>query len=334
MRRVDRPNNRAAYTLIEVLIALTVLIAGFTALASMTNRARRAAIASEELAIAQLACQTRVNELLAGVRPIAPSFNEPVAELDHWYMTTELFPAIKQGLTAVRVQVQREQQPGDTSPRFGAADLFEITSWIDNAKLDPQIVQTLQQNPYAMMLGGQTQNGMFGGPGFDMSGGMSIADSMATGEMGMMPTIPGATSFDMPGGGSIGMTSGGVLPAFDMTGTGGDIPPLPAPDDFGAGLSPELPPIDNGQTPGIFSGMTQGGVPPLAAPGETLPQQPEVSTDMPSESLPDATTEGTASDIPPLDAPDDIDVEDTEDALPDPESELDPTAVTEGGTLP
>ena len=222
-----RINVHTGYTLIEVLVALAVLIAGFTALSTMTNHARRAAIAAEELSVAQLACQTRINEMLAGIRPVVAAFNESVPELDHWYMTTELFPATKPGLTTVRIQMHRERQPGDTGG-FGGTNSFEITSWIDNTRLDPQLVQTLQRNPYSMMMGGMPQQNMFG-PNTGMSGGMDLAAAMASSGMGMPSAIPGPTMYDMSGG----MSQGGGLPMFDTTDSGSGPPPLSLGDDFG-----------------------------------------------------------------------------------------------------
>lgn len=322
------PNcDRAAYTLIEVLVALAVLIAGFTALSTMTNRARRAAIAAEELSIVQLACQTRINELLAGVRPITPSFNEPVAELDYWYMTTELFPASKRGLTVLRVQMQRERQPGDATGGYGGGNSFEISSWVDNTRLDQQIVQALQRNPYAMMIGGQTQGGMFGNPGMGMSGGMmggsSIADSMAATGMGMMPAIPGGATFDMQSGMS-GSTMGGGLPMFDMTGAGDDIPPLSLGDDSG-GASTGSTSFDRG---GMFPpGSPPGGAftdpPPLDLPIE-IPVAPGSPTT--SEATAETTTETVSGETSS-----DVNVGDA-DTLPDPEGESDTATTDESET--
>ena len=270
----NRNNARAGYTLIEVLVALAVLIAGFTALSTMTNHARRAAIAAEELSVAQLACQTRINEMLAGIRPVAAAFNESVPELDHWYMTTELFSATKPGLTTVRIQMHRERQPGDTGG-FGGTNSFEITSWIDNTRLDPQLVQTLQRNPYSMMMGGMPQQNMFD-PNMGMSDNMDLAAAMASSGMGMPSAISGPTMYDMSGG----MSQGGELPMFDTTNSGSGPPPLSLGDDFGD-TSTALSSFGQGQL-----SQTQSGAP---AP-----------FDIPIDPLPTGTS---MTDIPPLDIP-------------------------------
>ncbi|MCL2119275.1 MAG: hypothetical protein FWH27_12695 [Planctomycetaceae bacterium] len=204
----------SAYTLIEVLVALTVLIIGFSALATMTTRARRAAVAAEELSTAQLACQTRVNEMLAGVRPFTPVFREPMTGLDAWFLTVELFPASKPGVTAVRVQISRDRQPGDTTTRHAGTDFFEITHWINNSRLGPELLQAMQRNPYALTVAGMTPNPM-GAMTPGMSGPSSLTDS---------PAGDGLAG---------GMTQGGMMP-FDYSGGVSEIPPplsLPSESD-------------------------------------------------------------------------------------------------------
>ena len=336
-----RVNARAGYTLIEVIIAMAVLIAGFAALTMMVNRARQAAIAAEELSIAQLACQTRVNEMLAGVRPIGPAFNEPVAELDHWHMTTELFPTTKPGLTAVRVQLFRERQPGDVSGRRAATGLFEITSWVDNSRLDTQIVQALQRNPYSMMFGGQMQGTMQNGPFGNQLGGVgtSLADSMVTGDIGMMPGIPGAMTFDMPntmtGGMQDNSSFGGMqgdLPMFDATATSGEVPPLSVEGDFNAdfppGVSTDFSPAGDqsfSQTSGMTSDLTAGSVPPLDVPTDDVSSG---STLGPSSDNNSNTLGETSSETPV-----DINVEGINN-LPDPENEAESDTTTDGEVTP
>ena len=199
----------SAYTLIEVLVALTVLIIGFSALATMTNQARQSARAAEELSTAQLACQTRINELLSGIRTITPVFNEAVTGLDNWFLTVELFPATKPGVTAVRVQMSRNQPPGGTAARVAGADFFEITQWIGNTRIDPQLLRAMQQNPYSLTVGGMmsanTPAGMMRGP-------TSLVDAS------MANTIPGGMMQNS-------MMQTGMLPSFDAYGTMPDAPP-------------------------------------------------------------------------------------------------------------
>jgi len=202
--------KNSGYTLIEVLVALTVLIIGFSALTTMTTRARRAAIAAEELSTVQLTCQTRVNEMLAGVRPFTPTFHEPVTGLDDWFLTVEMFPASKPGITAVRAQMYRERQSGNTQTRHAGTDFFEITHWINNSRLDAEMVQAMQRNPYAMTAAAammqNPQNAMGGGmmpPG--MTGSASLVDTMMAG---------------MPGGGFAG-----GMPPRNFSGAMPDMPP-------------------------------------------------------------------------------------------------------------
>jgi len=177
------------YTLIEVLVALAILVIGVSALATMTNQARQSAKAAEELSSVQLACQTRVNEMLSGIRTITPSFNEAVTGLDDWFLTTELFPATKPGMTAVRVHMSRRQPPGGTTTaRVAGADFFEITQWVGNARIDSQLLQAMQQNPYSLTVGGMM---MANQPGGMMGGMMGGGPANLTDLMTANNTIPG-----------------------------------------------------------------------------------------------------------------------------------------------
>ena len=211
---------RPGYTLIEVLIAFTVLIIGFSALTTMTTRARRAAIAAEELSTVQLTCQTRINEMLAGIRPFSPVFREPITGLDAWFLTVELFPASKPGITAVRAEMSRDRQPGEISARFGGTDSFAVTHWVTNSRLDPQLVETMQRNPYALTVAGMMPSPQYG-MGDMMGGANSMVDMFAGGSM---PGNMGGGGF--AGGMSGGFAGSGSLPPFDYSDMSDTPPPL------------------------------------------------------------------------------------------------------------
>jgi hypothetical protein len=198
-----------------VLVALAILVIGVSALATMTNHARRSAVAAEELSTAQLACQTRVNEMLSGIRTITPSFNEAVTGLDNWFLSVELFPATKPGMTVLRVQISRRQPPGSVTSRVAGADFFEITQWVGNARIDSQLLQAMQQNPYSLTTGGMMMPNMPGGMNNTMGGGPASLTDFVTGNQ-----IPGAVS-----GGMMPLDGFGTMPNAP--------PPLSLGDDTG-----------------------------------------------------------------------------------------------------
>ncbi|MDR1385572.1 MAG: prepilin-type N-terminal cleavage/methylation domain-containing protein [Planctomycetaceae bacterium] len=177
--------RQSGYTLIEILLSLTVLTAGLAALSAMTSRAGRTAAAAEELSSAQLACKTRINEILAGAKPIAPTFREPISGLEHWFLSIELMPTNKPELTAVSVSASRERLPSDTNSRMGGANRFEITIWINNARIDNNILLALQQNPYGGMIGNLNPPNRFSGsstPPFDTATTSASLPMSTTGE--------------------------------------------------------------------------------------------------------------------------------------------------------
>jgi|GEM_PF-6344473 len=122
--------NRGGYSLLEILIAITILATGMVGLSMLTEAGQTRSLLSRELSLAQLACQTRINEILAGSVPLQTINDEPIPALRGWTLSVALDPNQKQGILAVWVTAQRQQNQNMDS-RLRRAGRFRIVQWMN-----------------------------------------------------------------------------------------------------------------------------------------------------------------------------------------------------------
>ena len=72
------------FTLIEVLVVLAVLIAGFTALTQLQTSALRESAEAEEKTSIQVLCQNELEKILAGIAELVPDQENPIPEFNDW----------------------------------------------------------------------------------------------------------------------------------------------------------------------------------------------------------------------------------------------------------
>jgi len=113
------------FTLLELLIAMIILLLGLSAIYHLNNSSRTVSIAAEELAFVQLACQTKMNELLASkTRPIRSGSVERIPSASGWEMSVVTFPLNHPGIYGVRVMA-RKQGTALTDPHGS----YELVRW-------------------------------------------------------------------------------------------------------------------------------------------------------------------------------------------------------------
>jgi len=275
--------RRAGYSLLEVLLALVVLVIGIAALTSLIDHAQSDAQIAAELSAAQIACQTRLNEMLGGVRPIVPVSNEPVPNLPYWFFSVDLQPAEKIGLTSVRAAVDKERSASDVRIHRAGIDHFELVCWVNTDRI-PQNMGT-------------------GATGFNGMGGFSDLSDLAIGSSGL-PTAGDMATF-RPAFGE---------PAFDAT-TGGEManptfetaPPLQIPlEDLMPQASQATPVPSNDMSPSDNTPNTT----PDTSDTTTLPdavtsQNGSVAQ---NEAQNDVASQNESGEVPPLAIPDENDV--------------------------
>ncbi|MEM6692593.1 MAG: prepilin-type cleavage/methylation domain-containing protein [Planctomycetota bacterium] len=104
---------RTGITLLELILALAILGSAFAILARISETGTDAALEAKALAVARLACQSRMSELLldieSGITPVAV-FDAPLASNDSGMSTplthtVEISQGSMQGLMRMRVTV-------------------------------------------------------------------------------------------------------------------------------------------------------------------------------------------------------------------------------------
>jgi Tfp pilus assembly protein PilV len=88
--RVQRA--RAGFSLMEVLLATSMLLASVIVLGELAGIGRRHASAARELATAQILCENKLNEILAGAAPLTAVDGEPLEEEPGWIYTVKIEP--------------------------------------------------------------------------------------------------------------------------------------------------------------------------------------------------------------------------------------------------
>lgn len=101
MTAVPKPG----FSLMEVLLAISILLACLMVLGQMATVGRRHAEDAESLTAAQLLCQAKLNEILVGAVPVASRAASPVPEMPDWSCEVEVQTLPQYDLVAVRVTV-------------------------------------------------------------------------------------------------------------------------------------------------------------------------------------------------------------------------------------
>ena len=120
-----RGSSRSGFSLLEVLIASIILAIGVAAIAQLASVGVSRAAKAENLAIAEVVCQSRMNEFAAGALPVAMSAGEPIPELPDWFLRVNVSPIQNDQLVSVSVQAV------EINPMTGAEGLnYTLTRWL------------------------------------------------------------------------------------------------------------------------------------------------------------------------------------------------------------
>jgi type II secretion system protein I len=116
MRRIRGARSKtppAGFSLLEVILAVAILAAGLAVLGEITRSGLENTRVARELTQAQLLCESKMAEVLAGLAPPEPENDVPFdPELDladpDWVYSTEVNTLDEEGLLEIRVTVTKE----------------------------------------------------------------------------------------------------------------------------------------------------------------------------------------------------------------------------------
>jgi len=123
-----RRTPRRAFSLMEVLLATGILLGSLIVLGQLATVGRMHARDAEKLTTAQLLCQTKLNEILAGVDRVRSVEEESLA--DGWLYSVEVTSADKLHLTSLRVTVWEDLPPEDDVTDGPLPKQFTLARWI------------------------------------------------------------------------------------------------------------------------------------------------------------------------------------------------------------
>jgi len=126
-------NRRACrgFSLFEVLLAISILLASLMVLGEMASVGRRHARDAEQLSAAQLVCRSRLNEIMAGAAPLESQAASAIAELPGWSCAVQVEPLGRYGLASVTVTVTRANRVAGMPEALPGPDSLESPDTLD-----------------------------------------------------------------------------------------------------------------------------------------------------------------------------------------------------------
>jgi hypothetical protein len=142
---MSRPHHRAGFSLMEVLLATAILLGSILVLMELAGVGRHYIQSVEDRTTAQLLCQTKLNELLAGAEPLEEVDEQMVEDHPDWVYSVELRPAGDLNLATLRVTVAQQLPEGQERSIRGKPKSFTLVRWIP----DPMSggMRSLEQPP-------------------------------------------------------------------------------------------------------------------------------------------------------------------------------------------
>lgn len=104
-----RTEPRAGFSLLEVIVAIAILFGGAIALSQLASVGRQHSVRATRITAAQTLCQNKLNELVAGIIPLAPVVDAPFHESPDWTYSINIEP-LGNGLASVKVSVYEKTE--------------------------------------------------------------------------------------------------------------------------------------------------------------------------------------------------------------------------------
>ena len=125
-----KPARREGFSLLEVLLATSILLGCLVVLAELASIGRQHATDAQDLTAAQLICQTKLNEILAGASPVRSVQNRVLEDAPGWVYSVEIEPLDQPGLALLRVTVSEESDELQEAADQRHLKQFALVRWI------------------------------------------------------------------------------------------------------------------------------------------------------------------------------------------------------------
>ena len=129
-RKSRASRHRSGFSLLEVMLATSILLACLIVLGQLAAVGRRHARDAEQLTAAQMLCRSRLNEILAGAAALESQPAEELAELPGWSGRVQVEPLSRHGLSSVTVTVARVPPETLERPTGTGGKSFSLTRWV------------------------------------------------------------------------------------------------------------------------------------------------------------------------------------------------------------
>lgn len=126
--------RRRGLSLLEVILALAILGMSLAIIGEMVRLGLRSSVATRDLTTAQLLCESKLAEIVAGVEPLAATSGAPLDPEGLWTYTVQMESAQEEGLVTIQVTVQQATTNRPVS--------FSLVRWM----IDPG-VEIIEEEP-------------------------------------------------------------------------------------------------------------------------------------------------------------------------------------------
>lgn len=219
-----RRGKQDGFTLLEILVAFAVLIAGLSLVASLaTTTARQAERVEEETGV-QLACQNLMNAILSGDATVSLGVEVPLPDIPNWAARVELLDGPISNLVAIRIVATRfeiVETPHPTDPSltistrsFDGGRQYVLKEWARRADVRTQTVRRNVDGTFSTVDGTAADI-----PASNVANGSGVEGNVAGGLSGFDSASDGDAFGELDGAfGAFGET--GNLGGFGATETG------------------------------------------------------------------------------------------------------------------
>ena len=116
---------RYGYSLLEVILATAILLGSVVVLGELASIGRKHVISAEKRAAAQLQCETKLNEILAGLVPLESVAETPLVETD-FYSQAEIDDETRANSQILDSETSQTEKLDTSSPWLYSVDVLPL----------------------------------------------------------------------------------------------------------------------------------------------------------------------------------------------------------------